>query len=116
MFALDNPAGQLEWAWALTEHLQMLVATTSLDAAGEQIQTPRALSEVAAMPETDRLIATLSTWSPAIEVLIATGVSNTRSEAANTMIKNIKRTGRGFRNENNFRARIVLTSAGKTAA
>ena len=38
------------------------------------------------------------------------------SEAANTTIKNIKRTGRGFRNADNYRARILLTSATKTAA
>ena len=50
------------------------------------------------------------------EVLIVTGVTNARTEAANTTIKNIKRTGRGFRNENNYRTRILLTSAAKTAA
>ena len=34
----------------------------------------------------------------------------------NTGIKNIKRTGRGFRNEHNYRTRILLTSAARTAA
>lgn len=68
------------------------------------------------MPETDRLYDTICTWWPAIEVLIITGVTNARTEAANTTIKNIKRTGRGFRNEHNYRTRILLTSAAKTAA
>jgi len=36
--------------------------------------------------------------------------------AANTGIKNIKRTGRGFRNPENYRMRILLTSAARTAA
>jgi transposase len=50
------------------------------------------------MPETDRLAATITAWWPAVEVLIVTGVTNARTEAANTGIKNIKRTGRGYRN------------------
>lgn len=33
-------------------------------------------------PETDRLWATITTWWPAIEVLIVTGVTNARTEAA----------------------------------
>lgn len=116
VFALDDPTGQLEWAWAVKEHLRMLLATTSLHDAAEAMQALRAVAAVAAMPETDRLAATLEAWWPAIEVLVVTGVTNARTEAANTTIKNIKRTGRGFRNENNYRARILLTSAGKTAA
>lgn len=43
-------------------------------------------------------------------------MTNARTEAANTAIKNIKRTGRGFRNEDNYRTRILLASAAKTAA
>ncbi|GEM_PF-770369 len=92
------------------------LATTSLHDAAEAMQALRAVAAVAAMPETDRLAATLEAWWPAIEVLVVTGVTNARTEAANTTIKNIKRTGRGFRNENNYRARILLTSAGTTAA
>ena len=51
-----------------------------------------------------------------IEVLIITGVTNARTEAANTTIKNIKRTGRGFRNAQNYRTRILLASAARNAA
>ncbi len=71
---------------------------------------------VADMPETDRLWATIDAWWEAIEVLIVTGVTNARTEAANTTIKQIKRTGRGYRNPANYRARILLTSAARTAA
>ena len=38
------------------------------------------------------------------------------TEAANTGIKQIKRTGRGYRNAGNYRARILLASAARTAA
>jgi transposase len=68
------------------------------------------------MPETDRLWGTVTTWWDAIEVLIVTGVSNARTEAANTTIKQIERTGRGYRNPANHRTRILLASAARTAA
>lgn len=116
VFTTDDPTGQLEWAWAVKEHVRMLLKTTTLNAAADAMQALRAVAAVAAMPETDRLVATLESWWPAIEVLIVTGVTNARTEAANTTIKNIKRTGRGFRNEDNYRTRILLTSAGRTAA
>src|SRR5450830_352537 len=37
-------------------------------------------------------------------------VTNARTEAANTTIKHIKRTGRGFRNHDNYRCRIMITA------
>jgi len=80
------------------------------------MQALHATAKVAAMHETDPLAATLDAWWLAIEVLIVTGVTSARTEAANTTIKSIKRAGRGSRNENNYRARILLTSASKTAA
>jgi transposase len=70
----------------------------------------------ASMSETDRLWATVDSWWDAIEVLVVTGVTNARTEAANTSIKQIKRTGRGYRNAANYRARILLASAARTAA
>ncbi len=70
----------------------------------------------ARMPETDKLWNTICAWWPAIEVLIVTGVTNAKTEAANTSIKHIKRTGRGFRNEHHYRARILLASAARRAA
>jgi transposase len=115
VFATDDPTGQLEWAWAVKKHVRMLPATTSCDQAADAMQILTAVVAEARMPEADRLLATLETWWPAIEVLIVTGVTNARTEAANTTIKNIKRTGRGFRNENNYCTRILLTSAARSA-
>ena len=39
---------------------------------------------------------------------------NARTEAANTMVKQIKRTGRGYRNHAHYQARILLRSARQT--
>ena len=68
------------------------------------------------MDETWRLWHTIQAWWPAIEVLIRTGVSNARTEAANTGIKQIKRIGRGYRNPAHYQARILLPSAARRAA
>jgi transposase len=68
------------------------------------------------MEETWRLWATIEAWWPAIEVLIARRVTNARTEAANTGIKHIKRTGRGYRNPAHYQARILLSSAARRAA
>ena len=116
VFATDDPTGQLEWAWAAKEHLRILVTSASLGQAADAMQVLTAVVAVADMAETDRLLATLEAWWPAIEVLIITGVANARTEAANTTIKNIKRTGRGFRNAQNYRTRILLASAARNAA
>lgn len=51
---------------------------------------------------------------PNIEVLIATGVTNARTEAANTGIKQIKRTGRGYRNPAHYQARILRAAPPNT--
>jgi transposase len=68
------------------------------------------------MAESNRLRATIEDWWDAIEVLVVTGVTNARTEAANTAIKQIKRTGRGYRNAAHYRARILLASAARRAA
>ncbi|MDN6400573.1 MAG: transposase [Brachybacterium sp.] len=47
---------------------------------------------------------------------MVTGATTAKVEAANTGIKNIKRTGRGFRNPENYRMRILLASAARTVA
>ena len=104
VFAVDDPTGQLEWAWAVKDHTCMLLATTTLDGAGNVMRTLHAFAKAAATPETDRLVATLEASCRAIEVLIVTGITNARTEAANTTVKNIKRTVRGFRNENHYMA------------
>lgn len=68
------------------------------------------------MPETYRLWTTITAWWEEIEVLAVTGVTNARTEAANTSIKQIERTGRGYRNPANYRTRVPLASAAQTTA
>ena len=70
----------------------------------------------AQLPEADRLKKTIDSWWPEIETFIATRATNARTEAANVTIKNIKRTGRGYRSHANQRSRIMLYNAARTAA
>jgi transposase len=59
------------------------------------VRTLHAVAKIAALPETDRLHKALEAWWSQIEALIVTGVADARTEAANTTIKNIKRTAAG---------------------
>lgn len=116
VFRTDDPTDELGAAWGIKEQVRRLLNTTSLADAHEAKMLLGHYVQVANMPETDRLWNTICEWWTEIEVLIVTGVTNARTEAANTSIKNIKRTGRGFRNPANYKARILLRSAAKRAA
>ncbi|MFN8075361.1 MAG: transposase [Kineosporiaceae bacterium] len=85
----------------------LLHATTLTDLDHRRDLVHRRAVTAAAMPETDRLAATITTWWPAIEVLVFTGVTNARTEAAKITIKQIKRTGRGYRNPHHYKTRIL---------
>ena len=112
----DDPTDELGAAWGVKEQLRRLLKTATLADAHEAKMLLGYYVLVADMPETDRLWNTICDWWAQIEVLLVTGVTNARTEAANTTIKNIKRTARGFRNPANYRARILLGSAAKRAA
>jgi transposase len=79
-------------------------AAFRLDTAIEWCADPDAPTELAALE------MTLRKWRREILAHHATGASNGRVEAANVTIKNVKRSGRGFRNLTNYRHRILLAS------
>lgn len=112
----DDPTDEIGAAWGIKEQLRRLLGSASLAEADQHRMLLTYYVAVADMPETDRLLSTVNTWWDAIEVLVVTGVTNARTEAANTGIKHIKRTGRGYRNPAHYRARILLASAARRAA
>jgi transposase len=116
VFANDDATGKLQAAWLVKEQLRTLLATGSLADAAAAKDRLQALVEQAAQPETNRLWRTVCRWWKEIEVLIVTGATTAKVEANNTAIKHIKRTGRGFTNARNYKTRILLRSAAKTAA
>jgi hypothetical protein len=99
-------------AW-VKERLRMLLACTDLDTA----DTARGLLGItvvtADLPGARRLRETINDWWDEIETFIEARVTNARTKAANTAIKHIKRTGRGYRNRH-YQARILLRSHRQT--
>jgi transposase len=116
VFTSDDPTDELSAAWGVKEQLRRLLNTSTIEQARHEKMILGCYVLAADMEETWRLWATIEAWWPAVEVLIATRVTNARTEAANTGIKHIKRTGRGYRNPAHYQARILLTSAARRAA
>ncbi len=115
VFTVDDPTGRLETAWRVKEALRALLGAGSLAEADAAKTILKELVDRAGQPETTRLFRTVCRWWDEIEVLIVTGATTAKVEANNTAIKNIKRTGRGFVNSTNYRTRILLRSAARTA-
>jgi hypothetical protein len=86
MLDADDPINEIGGARAVKEHPRRLLASPDLETAAERRHAPEHAVATAAMPETDRLLRTITAWWPAIEVLIITAVTNARTEAANTIL------------------------------
>ena len=111
VFTSDDPTGELGAAWGVKEGLRRVLKAPTLDAAKAARTRLEGWVKAADTEETTRLWDTLNAWWPAVEVFITTRVTNARTEAANTAIKHIKRTRRGYRNNAHYQARILLRSA-----
>ena len=116
IFRTDDPTDELGAAWGVKEQVCTLVKSSSLAHAHQAKMLLGYYVALADTLETTKLWDTINNWWDQIEVLVVTGATNARTEAANTTIKNIKRTGRGFPNPSNYRARILLASAARAAA
>ncbi len=116
MFRRDDPTDELGAVWGIKEQLRRLLNSDTLTQAWDHRMRMGHYTQIADMPETTKLYDTVVAWWDAIEVLIVTGATTAKVEAANTGIKNIKRSGRGFRNSANYTTRILLTSAARNAA
>jgi transposase len=111
----DDPTQEIGAAWGVKEQLRRVLACTDLETAPSEKSTFDSYVTRAAMEETTRLKGTIDRWWPHIETFIVTRATNAETEAANTTIKHIKRTGRGYRNHDNYTCRILITSAARTA-
>ena len=116
ILSVDDPSNEIGAAWGIKEQLRALLATSTVVEARAARTLLAEYVRVADMAETTKLMGTLDRWWDPIEVFIETRVTNARSEAANLTCKNLKRTGRGYRNQGNYHARIMLHSAAQMAA
>ena len=112
----DDPTKEIGAAWGVKEQLRRLLACTTIDAATLERQRFDQYVAWAATPETTRLKKTIDAWWPEITTFIETRATNAKTEAANVTIKQIKRTGRGYRSAENYRCRIMLYNTARSAA
>lgn len=112
----DDPTEEIGAAWGVKEQLRLTLMATDLDTARRRKATFDQYVAWAKLPEADRLKRTIDSWWTEIETFIETRVTNAHTEAANVTIKNIKRTGRGYRSHANYQSRIMLYNAARSAA
>lgn len=98
---------ELAVAWGIKEHLrQLLAARDTASFQREWARLERAVT-ASALPEPRSLFKTLSAWRGELLTFCRTRLTNARTEAANLTAKTFKRIGRGYRNHDNYRCRII---------
>ncbi len=107
--AAGDPDGEVLAAWQLKEITRDLYRATDVDAARELLELLYTWADTSGIPELRRLAGTVRRWEREILAWHLTGgASNGPTEAVNLAIKHIKRVGRGFRNFENYRLRLLL--------
>lgn len=104
-----DPTGELQDCWVAKEKVRDVYLTD--DPAVAEAALDDAIAWCTAReagPELRTLAKTLKRWRVQILNHHRTGASNGPVEAANLLIKQVKRSGRGFRNLANYRLRILL--------
>jgi transposase len=109
--ALDagDPDDAVRDCWVAKEKVRDVYLTDDVGLAAERLDDAIAWCTAAESgPELRRLAKLLRRWRTQILAHHTTGASNGPVEAANLTIKQVKRSGRGFRNFDNYRLRILL--------
>lgn len=103
-----DPHGEVYDAWIAKECVRDIYTHHDPDTAlewvtrlGEDLQDERP-------PEVRSLGRTIVRWAAQIVAWHASGITNAATEAANNLIKRIKRVGFGFRSFRNYRIRVLL--------
>jgi len=103
-----DPLDHVADAWTAKEKVRDVYKATATDAPAVLDDAIAWCREPEAGPELRTLAKTLQHWRAEILAHHTTGASNGPVEAANLLIKQVKRSGRGFRNTANYRLRILL--------
>ena len=113
----DDPTGEIQAAYQCKELLRKLLASPNDPRLIRKrlFEFFTACSEANTV-ETIKLAKTIQTWWPAILVFLQMRVTNARTEGFNRVIKQVKRTGCGYRNMNNYERRIMSHIALNRAA
>jgi len=104
-----DPGGEVRDCWVAKEKVRDVYLTDDVAEAERLLDDTIAWClEPESGPELRRLVKTLRRWRREILAHHTTGASNGPVEAANLLIKQVKRSGRGLRNIDNYRLRILL--------
>jgi transposase len=95
-------------AWIAVDLLRKMYAAPDRDTAHRRLVTFYEWAVDVEVAEVTRLARTIDTWQDQVLAFFDTRASNGPSESANVKIKNVRRAARGFRNADNYRARILL--------
>jgi hypothetical protein len=109
--ALDagDPNDEVRDCWVAKEKLRDVYLTDDAEVAATKLtEAIRWCTEPEFGPELARLAKVLRRWKVQILAHHSTGASNGPVEAMNLLIKQVKRSGRGFRSFDNYRLRILL--------
>ncbi len=107
---------QLKLAWGVKEHVRQLLATRHIDDFHREWAHLERAVKASNLPEAERLLKTLKAWRRELLTFCRTRITNARTEAANLNAKTFKRAGRGYRNHDNYRSRIMAYAPTRTAA
>ena len=107
---------ELAVAWGIKEHVRQLMATRDTAAFQRAWAELEKAVRATRLPEPRRLFKTLSAWRRELLTFCRTRTTNARTEAANLTAKTFKRIGRGYRNHDNYRCRIMAYTTSPKAA
>jgi transposase len=87
VLADDDPTNEIGAAWGIKEQLRQILTAPTVAEARQRRRQLEYYALVADMPETTKLVSTVTAWWPEIETLVRTRVTNAKTEAANLTIK-----------------------------
>jgi transposase len=106
----SDPSGQILATWIAKEELRALLALArtgaSRDVIAAQLYVFYDWCASTTIEELHTLATTVETWWPEIEAFIDTGITNAKTEGLNRLVKQVKRSGCGFRNVDNQHRRV----------
>jgi transposase len=104
-----DPRGEVRMAWHAKEVVRSIYTIDDPQVADAFVaELARDLQDESCPPEIHQLGRTISRWCTQITNWHRARVSNGPTEAANNLIKRIKRVGFGFRRFANYRVRVLL--------
>ncbi len=105
----DDPYGEVKDAWHAKETLRGIYDITDPHVGAATVaQLAQDLQDPAMPAEINRLGRTLRRWRDPISNWHTARVTNAATEAANNLVKRVKRAAFGFTNFTNYRIRALL--------